>query len=193
MPYFTRNELLQQGFLDKHLGQDVSIATTSCIINPANLKLGDRSRIDDFCLIICTGGVSIGSNCRISAYSYINGEGGFAMGSYSSLSSRCTIYSVQSDFSGLAMVNPTVGDKYEDIIIGPVLLGRHVVLGTGTTVLPNVRLGSGVAIGAMSLVKESVPEWEIHAGNPLRFIKERSKQLLKAEKAYIEDILCQKA
>ena len=112
----------------------------------------------------------------------------FAMGSFSSLSARCTIYTVQSDLTGLALVNPTVGEKYEKVISGPVLLSRHVVLGTGVTVLPNVILGNGTVVGAMSLVKDSLSPWEIYAGNPIKSISKRSRQLLKVEKEYLEEI-----
>lgn len=53
--------------------------------------------------------------------------------------------------------------------------------------LPNVTIGKGSAIGAMSLVKTSIPKWTICAGVPCKKVKKRSKDLKSLENKMIAD------
>jgi galactoside O-acetyltransferase len=61
---------------------------------------------------------------------------------------------------------------------GDVILRQHAIIGTNSTILPNVTINEGAAIGAMSLVIKDIPEWSICVGVPCRKIKARSKKLL---------------
>ena len=60
-------------------------------------------------------------------------------------------------------------------------LKKYVILGCNTVVLPGVTIEEGTAIGALSLVSKSLPEYGIYGGNPLKFIKERTKGMKKYE------------
>ena len=75
-------------------------------------------------------------------------------------------------------------NKFRKTIIGKVILKKHAIIGTGTTILPGVIIGEGVGVGAMSLVAKSLDDWKIYAGIPCKEIKERSKQLLDLEKEF---------
>jgi serine acetyltransferase len=46
----------------------------------------------------------------------------------------------------------------------------------------------GVAIGTMSLVKESCKEFCVYAGIPAKKIKERSRKLLALEKEFLNNL-----
>ena len=50
--------------------------------------------------------------------------------------------------------------------------------------LPGVTLEEGACVGAMSLVKEVIPAYEIYAGVPAHRIGKRSKKMLR----FIKDI-----
>jgi galactoside O-acetyltransferase len=58
---------------------------------------------------------------------------------------------------------------------------RHSVVGAGSVCLPGCYLEEGAAIGAMSLVKGFIPPFTIYAGNPLRLIRKRSRELKNLE------------
>jgi len=103
---------------------------------------------------------------------------------YSGLSQRVNILSSTDDYSGVAMTNPTVPTQFTNVTSAPVTLGLHVIIGAGSVVLPNVDIGGGAAIGAMSLVKKDIPPFEIWAGNPIRKIRNRNRELLALEKIY---------
>jgi acetyltransferase-like isoleucine patch superfamily enzyme len=70
----------------------------------------------------------------------------------------------------------------------PVHLMKHSVVGTGSTILPNVTIKEGGAVGAMSLVKDNVGEFEIVVGIPAKKVKDRSKTILQSELKYLKTI-----
>ena len=51
-------------------------------------------------------------------------------------------------------------------------------MGAGCILFPDITIHEGAVVGAMSLVKQSIPEWSVFAGIPAKFIKKRSKRLL---------------
>ena len=57
--------------------------------------------------------------------------------------------------------------------IGHVYIGDDTFIGTGTIISKDVRIGKNCIIGSGSVVTKDVPDNEIWAGNPARFIKRR--------------------
>lgn len=53
-------------------------------------------------------------------------------------------------------------------------IGDHTFIGTGTIISKDVKIGSNVIVGAGSVVTKDIPDNEIWAGNPARFIKKRN-------------------
>ena len=56
---------------------------------------------------------------------------------------------------------------------GHVFIGDRSFIGTGTIISKDVRIGNNVIIGAGSVVTKDIPDNEIWAGNPAKFIKKR--------------------
>lgn len=56
---------------------------------------------------------------------------------------------------------------------GHVHIGEYTFVGTGTIISKDVRIGTHCIIGAGSVVTKDIPDWEIWAGNPARFIKKK--------------------
>jgi len=59
----------------------------------------------------------------------------------------------------------------EEYRTGRVKIGRRVMVGANSTVLPGVEIGDGAVIGAMSLVNRDIPPKALAAGVPARIIK----------------------
>jgi maltose O-acetyltransferase len=57
----------------------------------------------------------------------------------------------------------------------PVVIGDDVWVGGGALILPGIRIGSRVVIGAGSVVSRDVPDDTFAAGNPCRVIREIAK------------------
>jgi acetyltransferase-like isoleucine patch superfamily enzyme len=172
---FVSNEDLKQfGF--KSIGQNVLISRFARFYGSESMEIGSNVRIDDFCIL--SGNIKLGSFIHISAYCGLYGKFGIELEDYSGLSPCCTVFSASDDFSGEYLVGPMVPTEVTNVTGGKVVLRKFVQIGAGTIILPDVVISQGVAVGALSLVRESLAEWNIYAGNPLKLIKPRQKKLL---------------
>lgn len=181
MAFLTREQLEHIGFSE--LGGDVLISDKASIYNPGAITIGNHVRIDDFCVLSAgVGGINVGSYVHIAVYASLIGAGNIRLSDYCNLSSRVSIYSSNDDYSGRTMSNPSVPDRYKNVVHKDVFLGKHVIIGSGSVILPGVILEEGVAIGALSLVNKHCEAFGIYAGNPVKWIKARSKALLELEK-----------
>ncbi len=59
------------------------------------------------------------------------------------------------------------------LIVAPIALGEGAWAGARSVLMPGVVLGTGAVAGAGSVVSKSIPDFEIHAGNPACFRKRR--------------------
>ena len=181
--YYSKDELKQFGF--KELGENVNISRKASVYGAENMVIGSNVRINDFCFL--SGKIQLGNNIYIAQYSALfAGEYGIEMHDFSSLASRCAVYASSDDYSGEYLTNATISAEYCNLTGGRVVLGKHVIIGTGTSIMPNVLIGEGTAVGSMSLVRNSLEPWGIYVGIPCKWIKERKKDLLELEKKYLE-------
>jgi dTDP-4-amino-4,6-dideoxy-D-glucose acyltransferase len=182
--FYNRDELKDIGF--KSLGRNVKISRKCSIYMPENISIGDNVRIDDFCCLVGgQKGINIGSYVHVAFFCIIVGNGGVTLEDFSGLSSRVALYSATDDYSGASLTNPTVPKEYLNITQGEIILKRHVIIGTNSTVLPNVTIGDGSSVGAHSLVTNNLDSWGVYVGVPVKRIKERKKDLLEMEKNLI--------
>ncbi|QUN12893.1 acyltransferase [Clostridium sp. C1] len=181
--FYTVEELKQIGF--KAIGQNVKISKKASIYSPHKIELGSNVRIDDFCIL--SGNIKIGNYVHISASVLLFGAiEGIEINDFCSISSRTAIYSCSDDYSGEALCNPMVKEKYRKVTNKPVILKKHVIIGTGSTILPGVILEEGVSIGTMSLVNKTLEAWYIYAGIPAKKLKKR-KKLYTLEEKFLEE------
>ena len=183
--YYSEEELKKLGL--KEYGEEVYISRNCCIYNPNKIKLGSHIRIDDFTIL--SGIIEGYDYVHIAVYtSLFAGNSKIILNSYSGISSRTAIYAESDDYSGEFMTNPIIPDKYRHIESGIVIIGKHVVIGTGSTILPGVSVGEGASVGAMSLINHDIEPWTINVGIPCRKVKERSRKLLEYEQKLMEDL-----
>lgn len=185
--FYSVEELNNIGF--KKLGENVKISRKTSIYGANNISIGSNVRIDDYCCLVAgKEGIVLGSYIHLAFFCILMGSSGIEMEDFSGLSSRVSIYSATDDYSGNSLTNPTVPDKYKKIYSGKVTLRKHVIIGTNTTILPNLEIGFGSSVGANSLVTKSLEEWGVYVGTPAKKIKERSRDLLKIEAGLISDL-----
>ncbi len=58
---------------------------------------------------------------------------------------------------------------------GKIEIGEDSFIGMDTIIAKPVKIGKGVIIGAGSVVTKDIPDYEIWAGNPAKFIKKRTE------------------
>jgi galactoside O-acetyltransferase len=181
MAMLNRIELEGMGFAS--VGENVLISDKASFYNCANIKIGSNVRIDDFCVLSAgVGGISIGNYVHIAIYTSLIGAGKITLSDFCNISSRVSIYSSNDDYSGETMTNPTVPKNYTGVTHADVFFGKHIIVGSGTVILPGITLEEGVAVGALSLVTKKCAQFGIYAGNPAKRIKERKRNLLMLEK-----------
>jgi galactoside O-acetyltransferase len=180
MAWLSSLELSQMGFAS--FGENVLISDKASLYNCKNITIGNHVRIDDFCVLSAgENGIFIENHIHIAVYSSLIGAGKITLSSFSNISSRVSIYSNNDDYSGNYLTNPTISNKYTNVNSEAVFVGKHVIVGSGSVILPGVVLEEGVAIGALSLVSKNCSSFGIYAGIPAKKIKERNRNLLDIE------------
>jgi galactoside O-acetyltransferase len=184
--YLSSNELNSLGF--KSIGSNVRISRTVRIYHPDRIDIGSNVRVDDFSLLSPgKEGIKLGNYVHISAYCGLVGKAKIELKDFVGLSSRVYLYSSSDDYSGLSLTNPTVPNEFTNVESDPILIGKHVILGTCATVLPGVSIGNSSAIGAYSLVNNDIPEGVIAVGQPCVEIRKRDLKHLELEKKLLSN------
>jgi galactoside O-acetyltransferase len=186
MPMLSRDHIEKMGFAA--IGENVQISDRASFYNAAQITLGNHVRIDDFCVLAAgAGGIFIGDHVHIAVSSSIIGAGKIMLSDFAGLSARVSIVSSSDDYSGEALTNPTVPAQYRKVTQADVFIGKHVIIGTGSVVLPGVTIEEGVAVAALSLVWKDCKAFGLYAGNPARRMQERSRALLDLEKKLLSE------
>jgi putative colanic acid biosynthesis acetyltransferase WcaF len=60
------------------------------------------------------------------------------------------------------------------LMVGEIKVGSDAFLGARAFILPGVTIGEGAVIGACAVVSKDVSPWTIVAGNPARFVGDRT-------------------
>jgi acetyltransferase-like isoleucine patch superfamily enzyme len=160
----------------------VKISRHTILHNPGQISIGSHVRIDDLCFISAGKEVRIGSYIHIAPNCILAGAQGIVMEDFSGLAARVTLQTATDDYSGGFLTNPAVPDEFRKITGGIITLKKHAVVGMHAVILPGITLGEGCAVGACSLVRDTVEDWSIVVGIPAKKIKDRSRNLLELER-----------
>ncbi|MEK5071454.1 acyltransferase [Sporosarcina sp. FSL K6-1508] len=182
MSFFSQEELKKIGF--GNVGKNVRVSKKASLYNPQNIFIGDNTRIDDFCVLSAGTEIRIGCNVHIAVFASLIGKGKIIIDDYAGISSRVSLYSSDDDYTGEYMTNPTIDRQYTNVTHGKVVIGRHVIIGSGSIVLPNVVIKEGACVAALSLVKENCQAFGVYMGVPAKKIKERSRKLIEIEEEF---------
>jgi acetyltransferase-like isoleucine patch superfamily enzyme len=184
MAYYTRKELKILGF--KYLGKNVKISTKASLYDLDKISIDDNSRIDDFCVI--SGKVTLGKHVHITPMCLLaGGKKGIILRNFSTLAYGVQVFTQSDDYSGKTMTNSTIPKKYKNEYKKRIIIGKYVIVGAGSIIMPGVVLTNGTSIGAMSLVIKKTEPWSIYIGIPAKKIKNRKKKLLKLKTKYKMD------
>ena len=182
--FYSDKELAEFNF--KYLGTNVLISKAATLYKTEFMSFDDNSRVDDFCAL--SGEISIGKHVHITVHCSLTASlSPIIVQDFVGIAAGSHIFSSMDDFSGNSLTNPTIPNRYKKISHGEVTISKHVIIGAGSVVFPNLTISEGCAIGAISLVNKSTLPWGIYVGIPARRIKERSKKLLDLENAFIQN------
>lgn len=190
--FYTLEELKEIGFRsiggyqdleDANEPIEVWISRKASIYSPEQITIGNHVRIDDFCIL--SGYIEIGNHIHIAAYSALyGGTDGIFLDDYANISSRVTIYSVNDDYSGRTMTGPMIPEQYKGGVSAPVRIGKHVIVGSTSVILPGITLREGSSFGSFSFINRDSEAWSMNVGIPFQRIRDREKGLLELEKQF---------
>lgn len=105
--------------------------------------------------------LTLGENTDIGAFTYIQAKNGVHIGENVQIGSHCSIYSENSI----------------EKISCRISIRPNACIGAGTVIIPrkkytHLEIGENTIIGAMSLIKDDIPDNSIYAGIPAKRIKE---------------------
>jgi acetyltransferase-like isoleucine patch superfamily enzyme len=112
------------------------------------VTIGDHSEIGPYCVLWGAGGITIGSNVHIGSHVSISAHEG-----------------MQIKPEDLDIMKPL------DFEFAPVVIEDHVLICSGTSIAPGVRIGHHSIIGCGSAVVKDVPPYAVAAGAPARVIR----------------------
>lgn len=139
-----------------------------------SIAIGSRTVIHTNAIVATYGGsIKIGENVSINPYSVLYGHGGLSIGDNTRIATGVTIIPANHVFSdcnkpicqqGLTQLGIKVADD--------------VWIGANCCLLDGITIGTGAVIGAGSVVTKSIPGNEVWAGNPAKFLRQRSTDYL---------------
>jgi acetyltransferase-like isoleucine patch superfamily enzyme len=109
--------------------------------------------------------VFIGDNVRIDA-----GHSDLIyIGDYSHVTGGCRLLCHQRDLK-----NYCVGDNAAKLPyrLGEIHIGKGVMIGMESLIMPGVTIGDGAIVGAYSLVTKDIPAWTVAIGRPAKVVKQ---------------------
>ncbi len=169
-------------------------------------KLGKNSIIGKTVRIRYPELVSIGDNCIIDDFTYISTQ--LTLENYSHISSGCKFIggkksSVTMDLLSTTAPNvvlaagnddyvsgigsPLIPNEFKgNSVYGQIHLNELTIIGSNSVILPNVSVGEGSTLGALSLANQDMESWSVYAGIPAKKIKNRKKdEILKLRDKFL--------
>lgn len=147
------------------------------VINLGQMKL--REMFGRMFLTQCGRNVDIEKNARFSHRIKLGTHSGIGMGArlygpitigdYVMMGPECWIYTQNHETGDVSVPMREQGPQPER----PVTIGNDVWIGGRVTILPGVKIGNGVIIGAGAVVTKDVPDYAVVGGNPARILKMR--------------------
>ncbi len=132
--YFDELDLKDFGF--KSIGKNVKISSDARIYGPENISIGNDVRIDDFAILSAVNGsITIGNYVFIARNSHLSGSLGIEIHDFSSMAANTVIYSASDDYSGDYLTAQAIPQQYTAHIGGPVIIGKHVIIGSASTII----------------------------------------------------------
>jgi acetyltransferase-like isoleucine patch superfamily enzyme len=130
------------------LGAQTSVSFGTRILEPARIRVGQRSTIPNTSVIDGRGGLAIGNDCLIGFENVI----------------------LTSTHESSRLDLPI---RAQGMYQAPVRIGDDVWTGCRVVIVPGVTIGDHAIVGAGSVVTRDVPPWAVVGGVPAKFIRDR--------------------
>jgi len=168
--YAIAREKAQAQFPDVIFGEGVIVRA------PDRFKAGRKCFLDTRAYLSCGGSswsggsgyIHLGDNCEIGPYCVLWGAGGIEMGNNVHIGSHVNITAHEAMHIDPEVTDPMLPLKFK---FEPVVIEDHVIICSGTSIIPGVRIGHHSMIGAGAVVIDDVPPYSLAVGVPATVVK----------------------
>ncbi len=185
------------GLLFRSAGTGLILGRGLTVRHPGRIDFGDNVAVDDYVFIDASGSGDIGVQLRdgvvVSRNCVILGKNGHVVFEERvDIGCNCTFASVSGISVGVATIiagNCYIGggryyhDHLEPAIMdqgvyshGEIVIGEKSWIGAGAIILDGVKIGTGVIVGAGSVVTRDVPDYAVVAGSPAKILRIREEK-----------------
>lgn len=149
---YAQEPILKKTYGFKRILAKLCIAVSKSDFIPSSIRIH----------ILRIGGIKIGNNCFIGAG--VNFDG--LCPQLIEIGNDCVIT------SGTFILTHFYDTKKRRFMYGKVSIGNNVFIGLNTLIVNSVEIGNNIIIGAGSVINKDIPDNQIWAGNPARFIRD---------------------
>ncbi len=187
--YLNKRQLKKIGF--KKIGKNCKISILTRGYN-LDCALGDNVRIDDD--VVLKGKINIRSNVHIARGCTLSGgEKGIFLDNFSTLSNFCQLFTKSDDYflpgvSG-GTLNETKQKKFCNIHNKKIKIGKSVIVGTFSVILPGANMGDFSSAGAFSLINKKIKSGYFFSNLETKNTKLKKRNLLKLNNIYKKAII----
>lgn len=129
------------------------------IVKPQNLELGDPIEISDFVFLNAGNRTVIGDYSCIHSGSRIIGGGELLVRDGVAVTYNCVLVTSYPRYT--SHMSTCVPKREKDTVKGTIEIKDEAFIGSNSVVMPNVTIGEGAVISALSYVDEDVPPWTV--------------------------------
>ncbi len=155
----------------RSLGDPVTFEAGVLVFHPENISIGSNVYVGHYAILkgyhqnemIIQDDVWIGQQC------FFHSAGGLTIGARTGIGPSVKI--ITSYHRDEGRQTPLLQGGIE---FAPVIIGEDSDIGVNAVILPGVRIGKGVQIGAGAVVTSDIPDFTVAAGVPARVIRDRA-------------------
>ena len=109
--------------------------------------------------------ITVGNRCApgMNAHNYIQARNGIILGNNLRIGPGVGLISASHSLDNYDMHEKT----------SPIIIGNNVWIGMNAVIMPAIKIGDNVIIGAGSIVTSDIPSDSVAAGNPCKVIREK--------------------
>ena len=142
--------------------------------------------------VLRIAGASIGKNSKVYPSTFIWAPWNLKLGTSSCLGPKVNCYNINKinieDFCIISQGTFLCTGSHDynshnfKLISKPIKISSFVWIGAESFVGPNVIIGEGSVLGARSVCFKTLDSWGVYAGNPIKYIKKRTREIIQVNK-----------
>ena len=187
--FYSTKELINLGF--KKIGKNCQISKNTFFYS-RNIEIGDNTRIDD--LVTLKGKIVLKNNVHLAKGCSLAGGGkGIFLDDFAAMSNFVQLFTLSDDYIAPYITSATLSKiarkNYSKIYDKSIYIGKNVLIGSMSVILPGANIGDYSSIGAFSVVYEKIEKGLYFSNHNKVIKKKRDIDLLKIKMIKIKKYL----